>query len=91
MSAAVGDWIRFMHDGKLVIDEIAYLVPRAAWDSTIEAVTLAHGQVSLDSVRELRRARQEAAALRQAWAERDDALAERDALRRISEPVWPYL
>ena len=51
---AVGDWIRFMYQGHLVIDEIAYLVPRASWDSTIQAVTVAHGQVPLDSVLETR-------------------------------------
>ena len=45
---SVGDWIRFMHSGRLVIDEIAYLIPRASWDSTIEAMTVSHGRVRLD-------------------------------------------
>ena len=50
----VGDWVRFMHGGRLVIDEIAYLVPRASWDSTIEAMTLRHGRVRIEDVLELR-------------------------------------
>lgn len=52
---AVGDWIRFMCGGRLVIDEVAYIVPRASWDSTPEAMTVAHGRVRFDDVVELRR------------------------------------
>ena len=52
----VGDWIRFMHGGRLVIDEVAYLVPRSPYDSTVEAHTIMSGQVSFEWVVELRRA-----------------------------------
>jgi hypothetical protein len=52
----VGDWIRFMHGGRLVIDEVAYLVPRASWDSTLEAMTVANGQVGFDRILERREA-----------------------------------
>ena len=54
--ADIGDWIRFMHGGRLVIDEVAYLVPRASWDSTIEAMTQAHGRVRIDDILETRHA-----------------------------------
>ena len=51
----VGDWIRFMHGGRLVIDEVAYIVPRSPWDSTPEALTVAAGPVPLDRIVEVRR------------------------------------
>jgi hypothetical protein len=51
----VGDWIRFMRGGRLVVDEIAYIVPRGLWNSTPEAMTLNHGQVPFESVLEVRR------------------------------------
>lgn len=55
MTARVGDWIRFLHGGHLVIDEVAYLVPRANWDSTIEAMTVANGRVRMEDILEVRR------------------------------------
>ena len=54
MTVQVGDWIRFMHLGALVIDEVAYLVPRASWDSTLEAMTVRHGRVRMEDVWERR-------------------------------------
>lgn len=51
----VGDWVRFMRGGCLVIGSVAYLVPRASWDSTIELMTAEHGQVGLDDVVECRK------------------------------------
>lgn len=51
---AVGDWIRFMSGGRLVIDQIAYIVPRAPWDSTPEAMTLTHGCVRVEDIIERR-------------------------------------
>lgn len=53
-AVAVGDWIRFMHLGRLVVDEVAYLVPRASWDSTTEAMTQAHGRVRVEDIIERR-------------------------------------
>ena len=52
---APGDWIRFLHCGCLVVDVVAYVVPRATWDSTPEAITVHHGQVPRDHVIEVRR------------------------------------
>ena len=54
MKVAVGDWIRFMHGGKLVIDEVAYLVRRASWDSTQDAMTVSSGQIDMDDILEVR-------------------------------------
>ena len=55
MDVAVGDWIRFMNDGQLVIDEVAYIVPRSRFDSTPEAMTVAYGQVSFGNIVEMRK------------------------------------
>lgn len=49
-----GDWIRFMSGGRLVIDEIAYIVPHASWDSTTEAMTVSHGRVPFVDILERR-------------------------------------
>lgn len=57
VACVVGDWVRFMHNGRLVIDEVAYLVPRASWDSTIEAMTVAHGRVPIAEILERREPR----------------------------------
>lgn len=54
MDPKVGDWIRFMHGGRLVIAMIAYLRPRSAWDSTVVYVTDTDGTVALESILELR-------------------------------------
>ncbi len=54
MTPQVGDWIRFMCGGRLVIDEVAYIVQRASWDSTPELITVAHGRVRYDDVLECR-------------------------------------
>jgi hypothetical protein len=50
----VGDWIRFMRGGAVVISAVLYLVPRAPWDSTPEAMTEI-GQVSFKDVLEVRK------------------------------------
>ena len=49
----VGDWIRFMHGGRVVIAAVLYLVSRSRWDNTVEAMTEI-GQVSFDSILERR-------------------------------------
>ena len=54
MKVATGDWIRFMHGGRLVIDEVAYLVRRASWDSTLDAMTVSSGAIDMDSILEVR-------------------------------------
>ncbi|HEX8030298.1 MAG TPA: hypothetical protein VF491_17610 [Vicinamibacterales bacterium] len=56
MNVQVGDWIRFMRGGQLVVGTVAYIVPRKrGYDSTPEAMTIEHGQVSYDDIIELRR------------------------------------
>lgn len=50
----VGDWVRFYRGGLLVLGVVEYIVPRAPWDSTPEAVT-SLGQIPFDAVLEVRR------------------------------------
>lgn len=50
----VGDWIRFMYGGRLVIDEIAYVGQRSAFDSTPTYMTTQHGFIAVDSILERR-------------------------------------
>lgn len=49
----VGDWIRFMQGGRVVIAAVLYIVPRSSFDSTREAMTEI-GQVCFDSILEIR-------------------------------------
>lgn len=58
MKYQVGDWVRFMNNGRLVIDEIAYIVPRSSWDKTPQAVTTQHGTVDFEYIQEMRRQRE---------------------------------
>lgn len=54
-SVKVGDWIRFVRGGQLVIDQVAYIVPRGSWDSTPEVMTIHNGRVIMDCVLEVRK------------------------------------
>ena len=55
---SVGDWVRFMRNGQLVIDEIVYVRPRGqrhrAYVPRDVYVTCAHGAIEPDDVLELR-------------------------------------
>ena len=44
-----------MHHGRLVISEVTYIVPRASWDSTTDAMTRDAGRVRFEDILELRR------------------------------------
>lgn len=51
----VGDWVRFLHCGKLVIDIVVYLTPRSHYDHKMEAVTSRYGQISFTHALEVRK------------------------------------
>ena len=71
----VGDWIRFMYGGRVVIAPVLYLVPKVKFDSTREALT-EFGQVSFDAVLEVRKAGHDGS------ARGDETATESDARRR---------
>jgi hypothetical protein len=50
----IGDWIRYQHGGQLVVGVVAYIAPRASWDSTPWPVTVEHGPIDPKSVLEIR-------------------------------------
>lgn len=55
-TAHVGDWIRYQRDGRLVVGVVAYICPRAPWDSTPIPWTIEHGPVEPAGIREVRSA-----------------------------------
>jgi hypothetical protein len=49
----IGDWVRFFHNGRLVIGVVQYLRPRSSWQSHDTAITDA-GEVSVNYILEAR-------------------------------------
>lgn len=54
MTVDVGDWVRFMSDGRLVVAVVQYLKARASWERHDSVVTEI-GPVSVDHILEVRK------------------------------------
>lgn len=57
-----GDWVRFQHDGRLVIGQVEYVRPRQSWEDSDTLVTDA-GEIDGQSVLEVRSAKKRAVSL----------------------------
>jgi hypothetical protein len=55
MDIAVGDWVRFQFQGRLVIGKVEYVTPHEKWDTGYDIVTVEYGPIRADRIFEFRR------------------------------------